>query len=58
MAENNETLASISQTEGIRLESLLEYNQLKKERPLTKGEKILLRAPTTPSKKPAKETKK
>ncbi len=58
VAENNETLASISQTEGIRLESLSEYNQLKKERPLTKGEKILLRAPTTPSKKPAKETKK
>lgn len=55
---NNETIASISQTEGIRLESLLEYNQLKKERLLTKGEKILLRAPTTPSKKPAKEIKK
>ena len=58
VVENNETLANISQTEGIRLESLLEYNQLKKERPLTKGEKILLRAPTTPSKKPTKETKK
>jgi len=58
VVENNETLANVSQTEGIRLESLLEYNQLKKERPLTKGEKILLRAPTIPSKKPAKETKK
>jgi len=58
VVENNETLASISQTEGIRLESLFEYNQLKKERPLTKGEKILLRAPTTPSKKIVKDTKK
>jgi len=58
VVENNETLANISQREGIRLESLLEYNQLKKERPLTKGEKILLRAPTTPSKKTAKEIKK
>jgi LysM repeat protein len=55
---NNETLANISQTEGIRLESLLEYNQLKKEQTVNIGEKLLLRAPTSPSKKPGNNPKK
>lgn len=40
-----ETLKSISQTEGIRLESLLEYNQLKAHMTPAVGEKLYLRGP-------------
>jgi LysM repeat protein len=42
----DETLAIISQKEGVRLESLLEYNKMKKDALLHDGEKIYLRAPT------------
>ncbi|MEI6088029.1 MAG: glucosaminidase domain-containing protein [Bacteroidota bacterium] len=41
----NETLAIISQKEGVRLESLLEYNKIKKDALLREGDKINLRAP-------------
>lgn len=40
-----ETLHAICQKEGIRLESLLEYNKLKKDSPLTAGQKLYLRSP-------------
>jgi LysM repeat protein len=43
----DETLAIISQIEGVRLESLLEYNKLKKDVLLPAGDKINLRAPNT-----------
>lgn len=43
----DETLAIISQKEGVRLESLLEYNKIKKDAVLREGDKIYLRAPTT-----------
>ena len=43
----NETLTLISQKEGVRLESLLEYNKLKKESVLRSGDKIYLRTTTT-----------
>lgn len=43
----NESLTLISQKEGIRLESLLEYNKLKKESVLRQGDKIYLRTTTT-----------
>jgi LysM repeat protein len=43
----DETLAIISQKEGVRLESLLEYNRLKKDAVLRDGDKINLKAPTT-----------
>jgi len=43
----DETLANISQKEGVRLESLLEYNKISKEKNLKVGDKINLRAPTT-----------
>ena len=45
ISTNNETLTIISQIEGVRLESLLEYNKLKKDAPLRDGDKINLRAP-------------
>lgn len=41
----NETLHEISQKEGIRLESLLEYNKLKKDSKLAAGQKLFLRSP-------------
>lgn len=44
VVKNNETLHEICQIEGIRLESLLEFNQLKKDTPLNNGTKIYLRA--------------
>lgn len=40
-----ETLHDISQKEGIRLESLLEYNKLKKDSQLSAGQKLYLRSP-------------
>ncbi|TDO25439.1 glucosaminidase domain-containing protein [Sediminibacterium goheungense] len=40
-----ETLHEISQKEGIRLESLLEYNKLKKDSQLSAGQKLYLRSP-------------
>ncbi len=39
-----ETLHDICQKEGIRLESLLEYNKLKKDSQLTTGQKLYLRS--------------
>jgi LysM repeat protein len=40
-----ETLHTICQKEGIRLESLLEYNKLKKDSQLSAGQKLYLRSP-------------
>lgn len=40
-----ETLHGICQKEGIRLESLLEYNKLKKDSQLSAGQKLYLRSP-------------
>lgn len=41
-----ENLHDICQKEGIRMESLLEYNKLKKDSQLSAGQKLLLRSPT------------
>ena len=40
-----ETLHTICQKEGIRLESLLEFNKLKKDSQLSAGQKLYLRSP-------------
>ena len=40
-----ETLHAICQKEGIRLESLLEFNKLKKDSQLSAGQKLFLRSP-------------
>jgi LysM repeat protein len=48
IAQTGETLEAISQTEGIRLESLLEYNQFGSGYVLQSGDKIYLRN-TAPS---------
>ncbi|MFZ6023628.1 MAG: glucosaminidase domain-containing protein [Bacteroidota bacterium] len=40
-----ETLHTVCQKEGIRLESLLEYNKLKKDSQLSAGQKLYLRSP-------------
>jgi LysM repeat protein len=47
ITNSNESLTLISQKEGVRLESLLEYNKLKKESVLHQGDKIYLRTTTT-----------
>jgi LysM repeat protein len=47
ISTGDETLTIISQKEGVRLESLLEYNKLKKDALLREGDKINLRAPNT-----------
>jgi LysM repeat protein len=50
IVQHNETLYTICQKEGIRMENLLQFNKLQKNmQPLT-GEKIYLRfaAPVTP----------
>ena len=47
VATEDETLALISQKEGVRLESLLEYNKFTKDATLRVGDKINLRAPNT-----------
>lgn len=52
-----ETLHDICQTEGIRLDSLLEYNNLKKGTILSSGEKVMLHAANTPVLKPVKSTR-
>ena len=41
-----EKLHDICQKEGIRMESLLEYNKLKKDSQLSAGQKLFLRSPT------------
>jgi len=41
-----ENLHDICQKEGIRMDSLLEYNKLKKDSQLSAGQKLLLRSPT------------
>lgn len=43
--EVGETLHTICQKEGVRMESLLEYNKLKKDSQLSVGQKIYLRSP-------------
>jgi LysM repeat protein len=50
VVEEGETLHEICQTEGVRMESVLEYNKMKKGMRPAKGEKIYLRsqAPTSP----------
>jgi LysM repeat protein len=54
-----ENLYAISQLEGVRLESLLEYNNLKKDTRVSTGDKIYLRAITQASAgKPGKTPKK
>lgn len=45
-----ETLYDISQLEGVRLESLMEYNHLTKEATLSSGDKIVLRTASTAAK--------
>ncbi len=52
IVEADETWYEISQKEGIALKSLLELNNLKKEVPLAKGEKIHLKPKTTVVAKP------
>jgi len=42
---SGETLHAIGQKEGVRLESLLEYNKLKKDSQLSAGQKLYLRSP-------------
>ncbi len=49
-----ETLHAICQAEGIRLDSLLEYNSLKKGAAISAGEKVMLHAANTPVSKPVK----
>lgn len=49
MMAAGETLHSISQQEGVRLESILEYNNFTKDTPAAPGAKIYLRAVTTVS---------
>lgn len=46
ITEEGENLYSISQREGVQLESLLQYNKLKKDAKLAKGQKIYLRPAT------------
>lgn len=41
-----ENLHDVCQKEGIRMESLLEYNKLKKDSQLSAGQKLFLRSPT------------
>lgn len=54
-----ETLHSISQLQAIRLESLLDYNNLKKGASVLTGDKIYLRTPAQSSaNKPAKNSRK
>lgn len=43
--EAGETLHAICQKEGLRMESLLEYNKLKKDSQLSVGQKLYLRSP-------------
>ncbi len=51
----HETLEDIAQEEGVRLESILQYNQLQKGMQPETGEKIYLRAPFPVSPKTAKK---
>jgi LysM repeat protein len=58
ISTGDETLTMISQKEGVRLESILEYNKLKKDALLRDGDKINLRAPNTlPSNNSVKQPK-
>jgi LysM repeat protein len=50
-----ESLITISQKEGVRLENLMEYNKLKKDAILQNGQKIYLRAVPTATILPAKK---
>ena len=51
VVEPNETLYDIAQKEGIQLQSLLEYNKLKKGMQPAVGEKIYLKSPSPSSPK-------
>lgn len=57
ITNSNETLTLISQKEGVRLESILEYNKLKKESVLRQGDKIYLRTTTTVANNSVKKSK-
>ncbi len=57
IVNDNEDLTMISQKEGVRLESLLEYNKLKKETSLRKGDKIYLRTITSTANNSVKQPK-
>jgi LysM repeat protein len=50
-----ESLLTISQKEGVRLESLMEYNKLKKDAILQNGQKIYLRSAPTATTLPGKQ---
>jgi len=52
-----ETLHDICQAEGIRLDNLLEYNNLKKGAAFSAGEKVWLHAPSATASKPLKSPK-
>jgi len=43
IAKGEESLLEISQIQGVRLESLMEYNKLKKDAIVHSGDKIYLR---------------
>ena len=54
MVAPNETIETIAQAEGVRLESLLAYNHLSKgDEPLA-GEKVYLKSPASGSPKLAR----
>ena len=57
VTNSNENLTLISQKEGVRLESLLEYNRMKKDAIIRQGEKIYLRTTTTVANNSVKEPK-
>jgi LysM repeat protein len=57
ITNSNESLTLISQKEGVRLESILEYNKLKKEAVLHQGDKIYLRTTTTIANNSVKQPK-
>ena len=57
VTSSNESLTLISQKEGVRLESLLEYNKMKKDAVIRQGDKIYLRTTTTIANNSVKQPK-
>jgi LysM repeat protein len=57
VTNSNESLTLISQKEGVRLESLLEYNKMKKDTVIRQGDKIYLRTATTIANNSVKQPK-
>jgi LysM repeat protein len=51
IAEAGESLHDIAQAEGVRLESLMEYNKLNKNIVLNAGDKVLLQTANDKNKK-------